>query len=258
MPRLEAVYNRLMDLEKLVGGDAEMFWRGARPGYQGKVDENYQMTAETKQDLKDQVQEYENNLRRILINEGVDLVALAPQIADPLNHVEIQLQMISAVTGIPKRILTGSERGELASTQDREEWLGFVSSRRQEFAEPLVVRPFVDRCIDYGVLPKPQDRYIIKWKDLWSPSDKERVDIGRMRAAALKDYGTNPMVEDIVTPEGFLKYFLGMPPEDVDMLIKMRDDFVIEEETFFKQIEKGQEAAQQQRQQPAQQTEPNE
>jgi len=30
-PRLEAVFNRLYDLEKIVGGDAEMFWRGASP-----------------------------------------------------------------------------------------------------------------------------------------------------------------------------------------------------------------------------------
>ena len=30
--------------------------------------------------------------------------------------------MISAETGIPKRILTGSERGELASSQDRDNW----------------------------------------------------------------------------------------------------------------------------------------
>ena len=35
IPVLESVWNRLLDLEKLVGGSAEMFWRGARPGYQG-------------------------------------------------------------------------------------------------------------------------------------------------------------------------------------------------------------------------------
>jgi hypothetical protein len=45
-PVLESVFNHLMDLEKLVGGDAEMFWRGARPGYEGKVDKEYQMTDE--------------------------------------------------------------------------------------------------------------------------------------------------------------------------------------------------------------------
>ena len=34
-PRLEPVFNNLMDLDKVTGGDAEMYWRGARPGYHG-------------------------------------------------------------------------------------------------------------------------------------------------------------------------------------------------------------------------------
>ena len=70
-PRLQAVYNRLIDLEKLIGGDAEMFWRGARPGYVGEVDSDYQMTPEARDDLQLQIKEFEDNLRRVLVNEGV-------------------------------------------------------------------------------------------------------------------------------------------------------------------------------------------
>jgi hypothetical protein len=98
--RLKAVFNRLWDLEKLVGGDAEMFWRGARPGYSGTVGENFQMTDTMIDAMQDQIDEFEHNLRRILINEGVELKALAQQIADPSSHVDVQIQMISAVTGI--------------------------------------------------------------------------------------------------------------------------------------------------------------
>lgn len=79
IPRLEGIFNRLMDLDKVIGGDAEMFWRGARPGYHGKVDKDYQMTADVEKDLINQIDEFEHNLRRILINEGVDLVSLAQQ-----------------------------------------------------------------------------------------------------------------------------------------------------------------------------------
>lgn len=113
-PRLEAPFNRLIDLEKLVGGDAEMFWRGARPGYEAKISPDYQMTPQMREDLNEELDEYEADLRRFLVNEGVDIQALAQQIADPANHVDVQLTMISAVTGIPKRILSGSERGELS------------------------------------------------------------------------------------------------------------------------------------------------
>ena len=88
-PRLEVVYNRLMDLEKLVGGSAEMFWRGARPGFSGKLDKEFMMTPDTKEGLKDQIDEYEHHLRRFLVAEGVDWSTLEQQVSDPKGHVDI-------------------------------------------------------------------------------------------------------------------------------------------------------------------------
>jgi len=229
-PRLESVYNRLMDLEKLVGGDAEMFWRGARPGFEGKVDKDYQMTEAMKEDLKDQINEYENNLRRILVNEGVDLKALAQQIADPANHVDVQIQMISAVTGIPKRILTGSERGELASTQDSNEWKDYVQSRRDDFADPIIIRPLVDKLIELAILPKPANDYTVKWNDLYSLSEKARVEIGKGRANALREYTYSPMSQEVMPPNAFLEYCLGLTQEQITLVLAMRDKMISEDE----------------------------
>ena len=76
VPVLEAVWNRLLDLEKLVGGSAEMFWRGARPGYQGKIKEDYTLPPEVEQTLQDQFDEFDHNLRRFLSVEGVDIETL--------------------------------------------------------------------------------------------------------------------------------------------------------------------------------------
>lgn len=230
IPRLEAVFNRLMDLDKLVGGDAEMFWRGARPGYEGKVDQDYQMTDQMKEDLKEQIDEYENNLRRILINEGVNLQALEQQIADPSNHVDVQLTMISAVTGIPKRILSGSERGELASTQDTSEWKEYVQARREDHAEPNIVRPLADKLIELKILPKPANDYTVKWNDLYSLSEKARVEIGKARATAIREYTYGPMAEVIVPPELFMETCLGYTTEQITLARKMRDDMISEEE----------------------------
>jgi hypothetical protein len=228
-PRLEAVYNRLMDLDKVVGGDAEMFWRGARPGYEGKVDKEYQMTEEMKEDLKDQIDEYENNLRRMLINEGVELKALAQQISDPKSHFDVIVSCISAVTGIPKRILMGSERGELSSAQDSEEWKDYVQSRRDDFAAPIIVRPFVDRLVELKVLPKPSEDYTVKWNDLYSLSEKARVEIGKGRANALREYTYSPMSQAVISPDAFLEKFLGFTTEEITLIKKMRDDVISEE-----------------------------
>jgi len=222
-PRLEAVFNRLIDLEKIVGGDAEMFWRGARPGFQGKVDKDFQLTTSAKADLQAQIDEYEHNLRRMLVNEGVTYEALQQAISDPTNHVDIQIQMISAVTGIPKRILTGTERGELSSGQDATEYRTYVQNRREDHAETHIVRPFVDRCIEIGVLPKPkvEEEYNVVWSDIFAISEKELVDVGRARSEALRNYTTSPMAEAVIPPEAFKEFFLGLNPDQIALMENM-------------------------------------
>ncbi|MEE9356522.1 MAG: anti-CBASS Acb1 family protein [Methylococcaceae bacterium] len=234
-PRLKSVYNRLMDLEKLVGGSAEMFWRGARPGWQGEVGEDYQeLDDDQKTDLQDQIEEYEHNLRRFLINKGIKFSSLDQQVSDPKPHVFVQLQMISAVTSIPLRKFIGSERGDLASSQDNDAWNELIQDRRDEFAEPLIVRAFIDRLIEYGVLPKAsKDGYSVQWVDLWAPSEKEKAEIGKIRADALAAYGRNPGVEAFVPPEGFLRYFLGLKEEQIELIGEMNKQAIQEEGDDF-------------------------
>ena len=222
-PALEPVYNRLMDLEKVIGGDAEMFWRGARPGYQGIVDKDTQVTTAFTDSLKDQIDEFEHNLRRILVNEGVKYEALAPQISDPVNHVQVLLQMISSETGIPIRVLVGSERGELASSQDRGEWLSYVQARRREHAEPRMVRLLVDRLIQYGILPKPTSTYWVAWEDIFAQSEKERVEIGKGRANALREYTYNILAQELLPKDAFFEFCLGFTADQIELVNTMSD-----------------------------------
>ncbi len=229
-PRLEVIYNRLMDLEKLVGGSSEMYWRNARPGYTGKVDPNFQMSLTDREALKTQVDEFEHNLRRIFINEGIDLQALTQAIHDPEKHVDVQLMMISAVTNIPKRILTGSERGELASTQDRDEWASYIQDRRDDFAEVCIVRPFINACIKYGVLPKPINGYKVMWMDMFAPSEKDKAEIGKIRSESLKNYVGQALSPDsVVPPEAFFQLFLGFSPEQIELIMAMSSEGMIRE-----------------------------
>lgn len=224
IPALENVFNRLKDLEKIVGGSGEMFWRGARPGYQGKVDSEYQLTKEVEDKLLDIINEYEHNLRRLLVMEGIDWRALETQIADPTAHVDVQVQMIAAATGIPKRILTGSERGELASLEDRKNWFDLIRERREEYAEEQIVRPFIDMMIEYGVLPQPKSGdYSVKWPDLYAVSEKDRAEIGRIRATAIREYLTNLGADRIMPIEAFLKYGLSLSDDDIELVQLLRE-----------------------------------
>jgi hypothetical protein len=239
VPVMEGVWNRLMDLEKIVGGSAEMFWRGARPGYQAVADKDHVIGATLEADLQDQIDEYENNLRRMIVNQGVEFKALQSQVSNPSNHVDVQIQMISAETGIPKRILTGSERGELASTQDESSWFGVIQTRREEHAEANIIRPFVDMCIEYGILPKPStEEYHVQWLDLFAPSDKDKAEVGKIRADALKAYSADPMAQLIMPPEAFFELFLGFTEEQREKVMEMFKEAMLEEEKRIAEEEK--------------------
>jgi hypothetical protein len=230
VPVLMSVWNRLMDLEKLVGGSAEMFWRGARPGYQGIMDKDATLTPLVEEGLQDQFNEYEHNQRRFIFNEGIKYEALEMQVADPDKHVDIQIQMISAVTGIPKRILTGSERGELASSQDESSWLMTIQTRREEHADPNIIRPFVDMCIEYGILPKPStEEYQVEWLDLFAPSDKDKAEVGKIRADALAVYARDPLAQLILPPDAFFEWFLGLNEDQREKIKEMSDEALKEE-----------------------------
>ena len=63
--------------------------------------------------------------------------------------------MISACTGIPYRLLTGVEQGELASTKDQDNWNTRVDARRNSFCTNQIIRPFFNRLIQYRAIVPP-------------------------------------------------------------------------------------------------------
>lgn len=238
--KLKPIINRLVDLEKILGGDAEMFWRGARPGYTATAKDDYEMDDTAEKALMEEVDKYEHDLRRILLLKGIDMKALETQVADPLNHIDAQLQAISAQTGIPKRVLIGSERGELASTQDQDQWLSLIKTRQEEHAEPTIFRPFIDKLMEYGILPKVVD-YNVMWEDVFAPSEKDKVELGKTRAESLKSYADSVLASEVLPPKLALKYLLGLNEEQVEEAIKEMESQKNDEDRLFNRIPKQQE-----------------
>jgi uncharacterized protein len=234
-PRLKVPYNRLQDIEKVVGGAAEMFWRGARPGYTANIKEDYNFDPAGNDpavaDMKKQLDEYEHNLRRILTLQGVEMKGLDMQLAvDPVRYLDMQLQDLSAGTGIPKRLLTGSERGELASTQDRDSWFDLIDRRREWYASPIIVQPFVDKMIELGVLPAPiEGDYEVMWPDLKSQSEKDRAEVGRVRAEALRAYVQSIGSDAVMPPEAFLQNCMGFDEPTAQDVITQREAYLGEQ-----------------------------
>ncbi len=217
-PRLEAVFNRLEDLQKLLGGSAEMFWRGARPGYVAKAETDATFGTIDAKAMQDQFDEFEHNLRRWLTPQGVDIKALDQQIASPKEHIDVQIMMISIVTGIPKRILTGSERGELASTQDEKMWNALIKNRMLIFAEIQILRPLIDKLIDSGVLKTDKDDYLVTWPKMSAMGEKEKADVTKTRSQAIAEYLKTPGADMLVPPEIWLRDEFGYNEDQIKQI----------------------------------------
>jgi hypothetical protein len=206
---LSPVYNRLQDLELIAGGSAEMYWRGGFPGYNFKLDpELTNLTDADKADFKEQIQNYFQGLQRYLRTRGVTAEALEQQISDPKSLVDVEVSLISAATGIPKRKLLGSERGELASTQDQRTWADRVKGYRTRFSEPDIIKPVVAQLIYNQTLIEPASWWTT-WTDDTLESPTEKYQSAKLAAEAIGMYVNNGL-DLVMSFEMFATQFLGV------------------------------------------------
>lgn len=212
VPRLLPVFNHLLDLEKVLGSSAETFWLNARPGLSLEADPEFSFSEEQLAEYKKQAEEYEHQLRRILALQGVKATNLSAAIADPSTNVESLLKMISGSTGIPERILVGSERGELGGDNDETNWNQRIDQRRNNFATPVILKPFIQRMIDTQNIPIPNGHFWVEWPGN-AMSDEKIAQIGLQKTQALAAYVAAPGAEFVVPFTEFRKELLGLPPQ---------------------------------------------
>ena len=229
-PRLEDVYNGVGDLEKIAGGSAEMFWQGALGGKAFSAKDGATLDAQSAAAMQTEMDEFIHGLRRYMRLQNVDVQDLAPSLTDPSNYVSVQLDLIAGAKRIPKRILVGSERGELASSQDETNWLSTIKERRTQYAEPYIIRSFVDKLIAVGALPKPKEGYQVFWPDLWSASAKEKADVAKITTEALAAYVNAPGIDQVIPIEFYLEEIVGLSEEQIERIQTMLAENPPEEE----------------------------
>lgn len=171
---LEASYNDLDDLAKVSGGAAETYWLTGNRGLHVDVDKDMELEDEDEEALSEELKEYQHELRRTIRTRGVSVKELGSKVADPRGVFEVLLSLISSTQGIPKRVLTGSEAGQLASQQDRANWAQRVAERVSEFGGPIMLLPFLKQLILSGVLPAPT-KLIVRWPDAFKMNPLERA-----------------------------------------------------------------------------------
>jgi len=210
-PRLLPIYNHLLDLEKLLGAGAETFWLNARGGMALNADKDAKIDAAVLVSMQKQAADFENQLSRIIALQGTSAEMLTTQVFDPTGNAERIMDQIAGTTGYPKRILIGSERGELSSSQDENNWAARVDERQNNFATPSMLMPFITRMIVTGNLPAPVGDCWVEWPDSAALTPEKSAEIGAKRADTLSKYLSAPGADLVVPIEEFRTKFLDLP-----------------------------------------------
>lgn len=223
-PRLKPVFNRLYDIEKISGGSAEIFWQAAKRIMVLQAKDNF-TAVDTNDALTTMMDELIHGLRRVIDIQGYEVKTLETSDVRPDEAFRVALALVSSATGIPQRILLGSEQGKMASTQDEVNWNGRIADRQINFAEPVILRQFVDRLIAVSALPRPQSDYVITWPSLFELSDKEKAQIGLLKSRSLAQYigrgGENlEIAKQVIPMEEFRGELLNLRAQKIETAIK--------------------------------------
>lgn len=229
VPRMQRVYNRLYDLTKLYGPSAEMYYKGAFPGMSVETLPQLGTDVEVDADnLKDVMEEYMNGLQRYLILTGMQAKMLSPTVVDPAGQINAQLDAICVILEIPKRIFVGSERGELASSQDAGSWNDRVRARQDNYVTPRIIVPFVDRLISLGVLPEPEE-FHVDWPDVEALSEMEKASVAIAKTDAMGKY-LQGGVEALMTPMDYMTRILEFSEEEATSILEQAEEAVEEKQ----------------------------
>ena len=216
MPRMQNVYNRLLDIRKIVSGSGEMFWKGAFPGYAFEVDADNTGTIDT-DSVKEGFNDYSSGMQRYLLLQGMKAKSLDAQAVNPKDHLDAQIRYIALTLGIPYRVFMGTEQGVLAGEQDAEAWNNRRNKRREDYITPFIIRPVIDYFIGLGILPEPVDSYEVEWPDIQAPSEEEVATVADKKTTALAKY-VGVSVDALIDPKNFLMKIMQMSEEEADAI----------------------------------------
>ena len=203
-PRLERVWNWLDDLEKITGSGSEAFWLRVNRPMIFNLEKGMKIEQPQIDKLEEEAEELSHQLRRTMATRGFSVETLGGDVSNFNNQVMSLITLIAGSTGIPQRILLGSERGELASTQDKQNWDERVSDRRHDYAEPIV-RTFADRLIEHGCLPEPE-QYNVRWPEIEDLDDTQKANVADKWSKLNSQAGGI-----VVQPEEIRDRVLGLP-----------------------------------------------
>jgi hypothetical protein len=204
---LEAGYNDLVTIEKIVGAGGEGFWKNAKSAPVLEVDKEAKIVemakamgvqpSEVADKMNEQVEDWQKGFDQLLMIQGMQAKTLGVTLPSPEHFFGVALQSFAASVSIPLKILVGNQTGERASTEDATDWAQTNNARRANIVVPNILT-LVRRLERFGILAAGKD-WFIDWADLTEASMAEKID------RAVKMTEANDKMKDtrefVFTPE---------------------------------------------------------
>jgi len=233
MPTLENLLNRLVDLNKVVGGSAEAYFRNARQKLALESDPKFavKMDDETKAALKTEADKFQNNWTDILKLSGLKANMLQVTHADPEGSFNTIIRLLAGAAGIPIRVLLGIGVGQLSGAEDKASYAERITERRESDCEGWLWRG-LEILANAKMLDDVFLEGEVDWPEVSASTEAEEADIAvkKAQALALTSNALGPVggLADEVTAEQAIEDILGM--EYKPDTAALDDDAEMEEE----------------------------
>lgn len=192
IPRMQPVYDDLLDLRKLKGGASEGYWRACLSGTAWTLDKDLvdamtTLTGDMKDDLKDELEDYYNSMQRDIVAEGYIPHDVSPKLVDPSPFAAVLIKLICIRLGVPYSIFIGEEN-RLEGRQMRSSWLERVKGRQMNYVTPFVVLRTIIYLQALGILPATEEIPKVKWPERDSPTEADIAKTAESTTRALALY----------------------------------------------------------------------
>jgi len=198
---LEAGFNDLITIQKIIGAGGEGFWKNAKSAPILNVDKDTQIAklaqmlgvpADEIADKMDEiVGDFNSGLDNTMMFQGIDVKFQAVDLPDPEKFLLGAEKSFAASVNEPLKLLVGNQNGERASTEDNKQWNKTCNSRIQNYIKPNVMA-IIDRLVKYGILPNK--KWFLLWPDLTESTTQEKIAIAKDMVVMNKDSQGSGMV----------------------------------------------------------------
>jgi uncharacterized protein len=182
---LEPVWNKLIDLMKITGGAGEAYFRNARlqRSLETTGDAAIDSSSAAMSALKENVDNFDNAWDSTLRLQNMTAKNMQVQMISPRDSFDSVVEEISGNTSIPIRILTGKGGGQLAGSEDRASWNGFIADRRESECNTYLMQA-LEIMASAGLIELPEDA-VIEWPAQASLNEKEQSEVNKTKAETL-------------------------------------------------------------------------